>query len=405
MSSPAQSDTSDPANWLPAIISEAEKLATYCKMLASKIGSSLLKDEAGHDEGTSKAKELDKTKVIDCCRRLRKAVFTTRTNMKNLENRMVTKFEQKYGNAKDIDVEQLSEASSSKSNKRLVVKIKNYREANSDQGFYAELRDSPSPTLANRAPKRASGSISSLAAAPQSSSLTETEQSVTSDSLPVNEKSQLAIINESANLDDSDVFYDTCSELIDERVVDNVPKSDRFDLTETQNDENLVDSNLSSQDTIKAEDFLNDENTANNEIPESKNMKSALSSEMASAGTSNKVSTTAAKTRVKETSSSPVFVDASSKTCSRLDSASNAKTTSSSSIDFNEKARRELMCDSDSDDSLPDIQLSPRVKLTKKRDRPTLPDLDDPKLKAECAVIVNRINDLVRKQFHDFIKF
>jgi hypothetical protein len=64
---------------------------------------------------------------------------------------------------------------------------------------------------------------------------------------------------------------------------------------------------------------------------------------------------------------------------------------------LNEKARLELLRESsDSDDSLSELKLSPRVKRTKKRRSIPLGLEDDPKLKAECAVVVNRITNLVR---------
>ena len=48
-----------------------------------------------------------------------------------------------------------------------------------------------------------------------------------------------------------------------------------------------------------------------------------------------------------------------------------------------------------SGDSTGDFSLSPRAKKTPKRNRPAFLGLDDLKLKAECAVVIERINNPV----------
>jgi hypothetical protein len=118
-------DSSDPSIWLPAIISEAEKLATYCKALASKYGVSW----------SIECQEAD----------LRKLVVTTRLNMKLLEEKLVAKFEQNYGNTADTEVDQQESSmakkdSTQRDDKR--PKVKKISGANSKQDNYAGFQES-----------------------------------------------------------------------------------------------------------------------------------------------------------------------------------------------------------------------------------------------------------------------
>jgi hypothetical protein len=104
-------------------------------------------------------------------------------------------------------------------------------------------------------------------------------------------------------------------------------------------------------------------------------------------------------TKVLPASNDEVIVNSTLRTSTPVTSQSSKSLKSSSSpeIDLNEKARLELLRESsDSDDSLAELKLSPRVKRTKKRRSIPLGLEDDPKLKAECAVVVNRITNLVR---------
>jgi hypothetical protein len=74
---------------LPAIISAGEKLATYSKALASKVGVSWSMEA----DGSSCHQQKDK--VVDYCQKLLKAVDTAHHNMEEL----VAKVEGKYGTA------------------------------------------------------------------------------------------------------------------------------------------------------------------------------------------------------------------------------------------------------------------------------------------------------------------
>lgn len=93
--------------------------------------------------------------------------------------------------------------------------------------------------------------------------------------------------------------------------------------------------------------------------------------------------------------------------CSPNSAISKLKSHSSPNLErTNEKLRRELLKDSseESDDSCPEFNSSPRVKRTLKRNRSVPAELeDDPKLKAGCAVVLDRIDKLVcrlRFSFH-----
>ncbi|XP_059350722.1 transcriptional regulator ATRX homolog isoform X2 [Daphnia carinata] len=473
--SPAVADSSDPAVWLPAIINEAEKLATYCKVLAAKVGTSWSKDEGGSGEGTSNLcdKETDKLKVISCCRKLRKAVVTTGVNMKLLEKKIVTKFEQKYGNTDDIDVELPSEASSllreskKPSGKRLIVKIKNFRQANSKQDYYAEVRESPPPRSTTscsvkNSPQKSACSMSSQATIPHCPSpLSTREPSVDSDASTevetqpiVANENRLPEVENSLTNDEPIEFFDTFSELID-------GKSAETDVLQEgqksagEDDHKLLlgqfpafsgepDPNTLSPDMFSAtlqNEILDLEDSAEtvplhrampkNEIKNDVEHVNALKQEAQTPASSPSFITANLlgengmshlgtpshtggdkkpfKSKLSRNTSSPRQAISSgfppaandeivgkTKLTTANPTATSFNPNQSSSIPYlNEKARQQLLKDStDSDDSLAELKLSPRVKRTKKRSRIPLGLEDDPKLKAECAVVVNRITIL-----------
>lgn len=459
LNSPATVDTSDPAVWLPLMITEAEKLATYCKVLASKVGNNWYKDGAsnkieesgnGHSE-----KELDKLKVVACCRKLRKAVVTTRLNMKLLEKKLVNKFEQKYGNAADIEVESRPTESSSSNQgstprcgKRLIVKIKNFREANRKQDFYAEIRNSPippssTPTHSKTAPssRKSDGSINSLATLPLANSPLPTRSNPDDDdlsnqatSIQNDDENMLLNEEESHLVDDNEQFFDLQSDLVEDKPTE-TPNPLELDELESTVVADERKSKSSLADTLK---FAQDGDTSTLDAsPKSLSLRMSLTSDgvlnndtisQGSAGTTtsptllktnlNKTqndqivqqskrpdSETVEKraTKLKLTQSTPSSNDKSGRNF-KHDVKDEAKPTAmstplksnlSSTVDLNEKARQELLKSSDSDDSLDEIKLSPRVKRTKKRTRIPPLGLDDPKLKAGCTVVVSRITDLV----------
>ncbi|KAI9562242.1 hypothetical protein GHT06_013207 [Daphnia sinensis] len=466
--SPAVADSSDPAVWLPAIINEAEKLATYCKVLAAKVGTSWSKDVGGSGEGTNNGrdKEVDKQKVISCCRKLRKAVVTTGVNMKLLEKKIVTKFEQNYGNTSCIDVEVPSEASSllreSKppAGKRLIVKIKNFRQANSKQDYYAEVRESPPPLSTTSSsikdsPEKSACSMSSLATIPHCPSpLSTREPSVDSDASTevetqpvVANENRLPEVENSLTNDEQIEFFDTFSELIDGKstetdVLQEGPKS------AGENDHKVLlgqfpafsgepDPNTLSPDMFLQNEILDLEDSAENvplhrilpksEIKNDSEHVNIVKQEaqtptsspsfitanslgengMAQLGTpshaagvqkpfNSKMSRNTSSPREGfPSATSDDVMDKSNMTTASPTAKSFNPNQSSSTQDLNEKARQQLLKDStDSDDSLAELKLSPRVKRTKKRSRIPPGLEDDPKLKAECAVVVNRITIL-----------
>ena len=435
--------------WLPAIISEAEKLATYCKVLATKVGNNWNKDGApvNGDESSSSRQErdLNKFKVIDCCRKLRKAVVTTQLNMKLLEKKLVSKFEQKYGNTSEIEVETTSETSTSvqglegrrspRMAKRLIVKIKNFREANRKQDFYAEIRNSPIPSpreleLSQGSQPKSAGSLSSLATIPVSEKGSPSRAEEKNDDDDFSALPKLHEDNKAQDYtsDENDRFFDTCSELLDDTTtnVDESPstktdeldpinfQTDPFDsITKQPNESTDIEDQLKSTAPsipVKKTPKKSPNNINHSRLDAEKQEKicdSALSTHKNETdGASPSLNTprnrlTLVKTKGNEQIDvKPVATEktpSSNQHKNRSPPSHTDVETSTSSMDLNEKARLELLkYSSDSDDSLAEIKLSPRVKRTKKRIHvvPTL-GFDDPKLRAECAVVINRITNLV----------
>lgn len=441
------------------MISEAEKLATYCKVLASKVGNNWQKDSASNriDESGSghSEKEMDKLKVVSCCRKLRKAVVTTRLNMKLLEKKLVNKFEQKYGNAADIDVESRpSEASGSnqettpRCGKRLIVKIKNFREANRKQDFYAEIRNSPIPPSSDpmKTPSshKSDGSINSLATLPLAKSPLPTRENPDDDELsnratPTRDEENILPNEEESHLvDDDEQFFDSKSELVDDKPIEarNPLELDDFESTdvpeERESNTNLANMLKFAQD---GDTSTLDASAKSLSLRMSPSFDEVLNNKNLSQGSecTTPLPTLSIKDRTKIPSHQKVhqlkkdsetvekkatklklMTSSSNKkggqNCKQDDSmkedeanASPASANSSvskpkpltSTPELNEKARLELLKSSDSDDSLGEIKLSPRVKRTKKRVRIPSFGLDDPKLRAECAVVVSRITNLV----------
>ncbi|XP_046442812.1 transcriptional regulator ATRX homolog isoform X3 [Daphnia pulex] len=457
--------SSDPSIWLPAIISEAEKLATYCKALASKVGVSWSK-ECEEADGSSCHQQKDK--VVNYCRKLRKAVVTTRLNMKLLEEKLVAKFEQNYGNTADIEVDQqessiLKQDSTPRAGKRLIVKIKNFREANSKQDYYAEVRESPPPHSATSnstkdSPRKSICSLSSQATIPHCPSPLPTEEQ-SGDNSSSNEaeaqpnaaeKTRLPTVEDTLANDESVEFFDTFSELTESKPTEedalqerqaslvegdhklslepfpvkfittelNSHSPDMFAKTQSENDSDLEDSTKTVPlDHILPKGEVSNVNNDKVVIKQEAKISTTPSPTAGSArgvgtpslaATGNKSfksklsrSTPTSKertsTKVLPASNDEVIVNSTLRTSTPVTSQSSKSLKSSSSpeIDLNEKARLELLRESsDSDDSLAELKLSPRVKRTKKRRSIPLGLEDDPKLKAECAVVVNRITNL-----------
>ncbi len=140
-------DRGDPLSidWLPACVAEAEQLAQRCQSFVLKARELLPLDQsaqvnASHSEPT-------RSKVVECCRQLRRAVSTARSSMVQLDKKIVRNYRRAYGSSADIavphdDASGVSPATDS-SAKRLVLKIKNFREANLKDDYYAEIRGSP----------------------------------------------------------------------------------------------------------------------------------------------------------------------------------------------------------------------------------------------------------------------
>ena len=295
-----------------------------------------------------------KKKVIDCCRKLRKAVMTTRFNMKLLEKKMTTRYSRVYGNVEDINVkpQKLSStatASVGDTAKRIpLLKIKNFRCA--DEGtakrkkeFFAEIRGG--------SPQVPSGSSST------------TNQS------KVRPKSQCSsLVEESCGVGENE-FFDAFSEMPDENpnvkteVVDEDPL-----FTKSVNDDPDMFEGLDLQPLV-------DEETL--EPVKIKTEKEATPSRRES---------NLPKPRRSVNNSS------------RTERKPKSTTEPKEDVDENEAARRALLeSETDDDGDTSGNEIFQRVKAAPTKENVGAPlTLDDPKLKAKCEVLVNRLSKAVR---------
>ncbi len=146
--------SSDPSIWLPAIISEAETLATSCealKALASKL-QVIWSKKCKEVDGNSCHQQKDK---VDYCRKLRKAVDTTCLNSKSLQDLMVKielAIEIEYGNTADTEVDQQESCMAKEEDDKRPI-VKKLSGANSKQdnytGFHAGMPESPPSATSN----------------------------------------------------------------------------------------------------------------------------------------------------------------------------------------------------------------------------------------------------------------
>ena len=390
------SEAADAAAWLSSCVIEAEKLTTRCKSLARKAGEILAKG-TGHsnhpidkmdEAGISAAQDSDKIRVVQCCRQLRKAVSATNFALKMLDKKIVRNYKRTYGSTSEIeDADSVSGAGNSAqsgdgdpSSKRLVLKIKNFRDAGTKkQGrhdYYAEIRGSPQVSSKDKTKvSRNSDTVTTVKAEPQV------------------ERSQ----PEGEDGDDSDQFFDTCSTgnpLTDDQSNDATPRPKTGPSIKTEN----LQSSRAMDDSC-GNDW------------EQFDPLSGLRADSLPSGGADKVKTEPEPEEVKEaTSLNGSNVPSSSRNGRKSrrepsSSSSPSKSDISKSMDPSEKARRALLAESssgdDSDVSLSDFSHfdSPNTKKSKERKckREFLaktPDIDM-KLNSECAVVVRRIVDVV----------
>lgn len=375
------------------------------------MGNNWAKEEAGlgveSAQNSTTDKEANKQKVINCCRKLRKAVVTTRFNMKLLEKKMVTRYSEAFGNEADITVDFRSDASSSaasvpseKSNKRLLLKI-NFRkgEGTEKKDYYSELRGSstPSPTSRKAASIRSNGSIHSA-------------ETVKAQS-PQN---QIAALSQEETVADQEMesFFDACSTLPDEKLVEEEDPLERLDhgsggTIQVPCQKRFVSENeeldlLSGNKLKQSSPSPTNANKRVSDIPlspiltaKTDRKPSRLSlSRLNTSKDSFKLELTPDTVEEKPIGEKP----AEEKPMTLESPKANVET----SVDLNEKARRELLMDDSSDDESSDGELLRRKKVrSKAKDKTTIVNLDDPKLQAGCEVKVIRLTDPVRLAFSD----
>lgn len=305
------------------------------------------------DRSSTGAEEDErKKKVIDCCRKLRKAVMTTRFGMKLLEKKMTTRYARVYGNVEEINVKPQNSSSTATTSvgdttktRIPLLKIKNFRCA--DEGtakrkkdFYAEIRGSPQ--------------------VPSGSSST-TNQS------KVRPKSQCSsLVEESCGVGDNE-FFDAFSEMPDENP--NV-KTEGVDedplLTKSLNDDPDMFEGLDLQPLV------------DEETQEPVKVKKEVEA----------VNPTKAVPKPRRSVSNS----------SRTERKPKSTTEPKEDVDENEAARRALLeSETDGDTSDSGDEIFQRVKAaSSKESAGAPPTLDDPKLKAKCEVLVNRLSKAVR---------
>ena len=400
-------DETDPTVWLPTIISEAEKLASTLKSLAAQLGSSWIKASSSSRIGDREQEELERKKVTDCCRKLRTAVTVTQMKIKKLDKKMVSRYSQSYGSAAELDAH--SETSiSPRRDERLLLKIKNFREAGREEGYYAEIRASPLNTTESRSDKKATNDSRI------SRSKTDDLKKATSPVPTASEESS-----------SSDIQQLQCTS---PHVVESIEEVNPLELSpmDLQNEDEeeieqmVVDSNemplKDTQISVKKAPDLKSTNQPQRNSTKAKMSAVNVSEEN---GSKEDASITSPPVTPKRPASGLQEAEELSTNSGekQLTSVSNSerkpfrlKLKVKRSVDLNAKARHELLNDSeDSDDSLGDLSLSPRVKKTPKRNRSISLGLDDPKLKAECAVVIERINNpviifySVNRSIHFFI--
>lgn len=371
----------DPAVWLPVMLNQAERLSSNFKALVAKIGNYWTKkDQIGETDSRSSVQqnlsEEEKLKVASCCRKLRKAIANNRFKMKLLEKKLITNYTEKYKNAADLEIDAHSaseqpSADSPTHGKRLVVKIKNFREGKRRNSYYAEIDDA-GKSSDEKSSHKSLDSGSSISTVPVS-------------------KSQSSDLNEEQHSALKVAEVSTPAEVMQENY-DEIILALSFDGKEGE-EETLAPAEQEDSQNIGSRDIR--ENAAVCEVK-----KEPLSPERnsknpdATPGGVRKTSTPADKSNSSAKNGNQN--EASPDRC-HTSAVSKLKFHSSPNLErLNESIRQGLLKDSEeSDDSLPDLTSSPRVKKTRMRNRSVPAGLNDPKLTAECAVVLSRLPDEV----------
>ena len=336
---------------------------------------------------------------------------TAQMNMKLVDKKIVGKYKQTYGSSVDIDVESeemsSQSADQSPSSKRLVLKIKNFRESKKKDDYYAEIRDSP------------------LLRSEAAQNNDRAEKVCLKTGIKTENSSRVNV----PGSDSEDHFYESCSDLLDS-VAANIsgvksepndrdgsnmrdpiaPSSpgndwDSFIGLQAEQSEPAIDQSASSArfhsapDPRRASDNCKAANDWDSFIPAVKMEKEEVDANV------NNSSSTRQTPQPKSTPDKEEKRYSGSAKKSSAEKNSSSKSSPAKSRDglsANEKARRQLLgqnMDSSSGSESEDIfeSLSSGSRKVKKTKTSSL-DLDmkgDIKLKSECAVVVNRVADLV----------
>ena len=441
-------DSTNPAIWLPDIIGEAKKLATYFKNLTTKIATDWSKEGRYGNRSSSRDKESDKRKAIHYCRKLRKGIVTTRLNMNLLEKKMVEKFTAKYDNVADIDLDQHSEVSSpmrakKRANQGVLESIKNVTEGISKQeDYYAKNRRSSSSSSTNISPHIPVGAgMETLPLVLGTEELYDlSDLSTEAESfLDKSEETRFSVIDDIT--DECNEFFNAASAMMDRTptkssslqdsrlkpspsLVSVKPKSNIYQNIYNSDSECSI---TTAPNLNMSKDEVNDENHNNGIVkPKSSNsIKSGRSTDFPEKSATAHARTPARPTVEKHGASKFLNVTSSLRehlisglsssdeeavTDSYLETVAYANLHSefvefdgSSTSDLNEKARRKLLLDSsdsdieysfDSDFSLTEM-VTDKESVQKNNKTSQKPDKGDPKLKLRCEVVLNRITNQV----------
>jgi hypothetical protein len=444
-------DSTDPAIWLPEIIEKAKKLATSSKILATKVEDNWSQEIYKGNCSISRDEESDKRKVIRCCRKLRKGIIDTRLNLKLLEKKIVEKFAAKYDNIEDIYVDQHSEVSNPMKTSKthadqiLIGKNRNLTEANSKQDYCASSCSSSNISLPDSVEL-----FSSLETPPHVHNLSDESYDLSDVSTEVESylaKSKETQLSVTDITDECNDFFNAVSEMMDRKPKKAYSLQDsllvrseyKLDLKASafpvEQNPNICTSTpeiysshldcpiMAAQNLNPSNDEVNDENF-NNSIVKPKLSLSPAKSEnsvdfpgKSTAG--HAMSTTTGRkfdlsklvritpssledlTTYLSSSEEEAVIDSYLQTVSSTISHSNSiEFDEPSTSNLNEEARQKLLLESSSDTEYSfdsDFNLNETVTSSAKEEiqRSCKPKEDDPKLKAQCLVIVELINSRV----------
>ena len=332
-------DDSDLTVWLPTIISQAAELVSSLNMLAAQVGNSWISSTSISSRiGEREQQELERMKVTDCCQKLRSAVNQIQMKMKKLDTAKVSRYR---GDTKlDIHSEEFTPGSSCLVERVVALST---AESRSDKNATNDSRKNlcKSDDLEDGTP---------VSTASEESPLSEIQQLQRTSSQPIGSDEEVTLPEfSSVNLQNED-----------EKGIEQMGKSNETPLKNSQENESPNLKFLSQPQRNAAETEMSAANVSGGNGGgnlEDQFMTSPPVSPKRFASDPQKIQEGLSKSGEKQLT----FVSTSVRKPSKL------KLKPKRSVDLNEKARNELLNDSeDSDESFGNFVLSQRVKKTAK---------------------------------------